>query len=515
MINQMVSQRPRAGRAPSPATGIARRRGRRVRRPRLRRRQGRPHRRAAPASTRRCSTTTSTNKAALYREILRDLFERVAAAVADGRAARRPADEQLRRFIRTVGREAAAPAALSARSGCARWPTAAATSTRRSSVELTARARRRSAAHPRATATTPGVFRDVASVRHADQHRRAAPVLRGLGARSGSDSRIVLPPRDRRPRRERRRRARRGVRAGGAERRAGGRRHADVHTRDPVMSRDVPVDDRSACWRLRSASAPAGATPDRRTAAASGYVEATDDPRRGQGRRAASSAVDVVEGARVAAGDVARRARRRPTSTSRSAARAPSARRPTAQLRLLRAGARPEDIRQAEAQVAAATRRPTRRRSRARRGPRRRSAVRAAAANNAPARPSSATMPSRAASWRKRASQAAADRVGGAPATLARLQGGRARRRRSPPPARASPRSTRRSPSLEHDRARSDDRRAHRPASSRRGSSSPASSSRAGAPLVVIVDLDRAWVNVYVEEPLVPTLQHRSGRRPS
>ena len=32
-----------------------------------------------------------------------------------------------------------------------------------------------------------------------------------------------------------------------------------------------------------------------------------------------------------------------------------------------------------------------------------------------------------------------------------------------------------------------------------------------GTPLVVIIDLDHAWANVYVEEPLVPRLANRSG----
>jgi len=49
-----------------------------------------------------------TNKAALYREILADLFRSIAAAVVAGRQKGGPPDAQIRRFIRTIAAETAA-----------------------------------------------------------------------------------------------------------------------------------------------------------------------------------------------------------------------------------------------------------------------------------------------------------------------------------------------------------------------------------------------------------------------
>ena len=60
---------------------------------------------------------------------------------------------------------------------------------------------------------------------------------------------------------------------------------------------------------------------------------------------------------------------------------------------------------------------------------------------------------------------------------------------------------------LEHDRAEATISRADRPASSTSRLVEPGELVAVGAPLVVIVDLDHAWANAYVEEPLVPALR--------
>ncbi len=73
-------------------------------------------------------------------------------------------------------------------------------------------------------------------------------------------------------------------------------------------------------------------------------------------------------------------------------------------------------------------------------------------------------------------------------------------------PRRGWPRST---PRLRRSNTTAPRRRSsrRRAASCRHASSSPASSSPPARPLMVVVDLDHAWANVYVEEPIVPSLR--------
>jgi HlyD family secretion protein len=235
---------------------------------------------------------------------------------------------------------------------------------------------------------------------------------------------------------------------------------------------------------------------------ASGYVEATEIQVAAKvpGR---AEEVRVTEGARVAAGDLLVRLATTDTDLALSRARAERTG-AAAQARLLDAGARVEDLRQAEAQVAAGT-----------------ADVRAAEAELAAAladeqrfqqlvdRNAGATKPRDDARTRREASaarvQALRDRLAAAEATLARLRAG----------ARAEERDTARARLAATDaeiatlNQRRDDAIIVAPASGTVVSRlvEPGELVSAGAPVAVLLDLDRAWVNAYVEEPLVPTLR--------
>jgi HlyD family secretion protein len=175
-----------------------------------------------------------------------------------------------------------------------------------------------------------------------------------------------------------------------------------------------------------------------------------------------------------------------------------------AQLRLVRAGARVEDVRQAEAQRAAAA-----------------SDQRAAEAELASARTDEARfeqlVEKRAGSAKQRDDaaarrrlaearvRAAADRAAAAAAALARLQAGA--RPEEIDAARA------RLAAVDAEMATLEDRRREAtiaaPLSGIVTSRlvEPGELVAVGAPLVVITDLDRAWVNAYVEAALVPALR--------
>ena len=181
-----------------------------------------------------------------------------------------------------------------------------------------------------------------------------------------------------------------------------------------------------------------------------------------------------------------------------------------AQLRLLEAGSRQEDIRQAEAQVEPRRGRRRRRRDRARRrrdGP---AALRSAAARRTPARTSSATMRWRGATWRGRGCRRPQERVRAAQEGWRGSKAGAAPRgnRRGARPASRQP--TPRSPPS--SRTSSDATvvvagRRHRHAEARRRRRDP----RAAHADRDVTDLDHAWANVYVDEPLVPRLRARPG----
>ena len=232
---------------------------------------------------------------------------------------------------------------------------------------------------------------------------------------------------------------------------------------------------------------------------ASGYVEATEV-------RVASkvagrvSTVNAVEGARVASGDVLATLATTDADLALGRARAERAA-ADAQARLLRAGSRVEDVRQAEAQVAAAI-----------------SDQRAAEADLASARADEARfeqlLQKRAGSVQQRddatarrqvaeaRSAAATDRAAAAAATLARVQAGARPEELDAAHARIS--------AIDADIASINDRRGEAtvlsPASGVVTARlvEPGELVAAGVPVAVVVDLDRAWVNAYVEEPLVP-----------
>lgn len=238
------------------------------------------------------------------------------------------------------------------------------------------------------------------------------------------------------------------------------------------------------------------------TRLASGYVEATDVrvATRVAGRVAE---VRVAEGALVKAGDVV--AGLATTEIDLAIRRARAERdQADAQLRLLRAGARTEDIDQAAAAVAMAT-----------------ADVRAAETERDAARADEQRfeqlLTARAGSVKQRDDararremadarvQAARDRLASAGAMLAKVKAGSraeevdaARARLAAVDAQIA--------SLEHDRAEAV---ILAPAAGTITARlvEPGELVSPGTPLVMIVDLDHAWVNAYVEEPRIPSVK--------
>ncbi|MFI5177950.1 MAG: HlyD family secretion protein [Vicinamibacterales bacterium] len=235
---------------------------------------------------------------------------------------------------------------------------------------------------------------------------------------------------------------------------------------------------------------------------ASGYVEATDV-------KVASTVpgrvteVRVTEGARVTAGQVL--VTLQTTDADLAMGRAVAERaQAVAQLRLLQAGTRPEDIQQAEAQVAAAD------------------ADRLAAdAELASAREDETRfeqlLRQRAGSQKQRDDavarrqlaearlHATEDRARAATATLARLKAGA--RPEEIDAARAHVAAVdAQIATIEHDRAEATITAPTEGIVSSR-LVEPGELVAVGTPLVIIVDLDHAWADAYVEEPLVPSLR--------
>lgn len=235
---------------------------------------------------------------------------------------------------------------------------------------------------------------------------------------------------------------------------------------------------------------------------ATGYVEATEVrvAARVPGRVAE---VLVTEGQRVAAADVV--AVLATTELDLAVRRARAERdQAQAQLRLLQRGARDEDIAQAEAQLAAA-----------------RADQRAAEAERTSATADEARfdqlLARRAGSQKQRDDAvmrrslaearvtAAADRASATAAVLARLKAGARDEEIDAARARVAAVDAQLA-SLDHDRG---DARLLAPVAGIVTARlvEPGELVAAGAPVAVIVDLDRAWVNAYVEEPLVPSLR--------
>ena len=235
---------------------------------------------------------------------------------------------------------------------------------------------------------------------------------------------------------------------------------------------------------------------------ASGYVEATDVriASKVPGRVAV---VSVAEGARVAKGDVIATIATTDIDLALQRAKAERAA-ADAQVRLLRAGSRIEDVQQAEAQVAAAE-----------------SDRQAASAELSAAQADEARfqqlLDKRAGSVKQRDDaatrrelaqarvKAAGDRAAAATATLARVRSGARAEEIEGAKARVAAADAQIAV-LEHDRGETT---VVAPSSGIVTSRlvEPGELVGAGTMLAIIVDLDRAWVNAYVEEPLVPSLR--------
>jgi membrane fusion protein YbhG len=247
-----------------------------------------------------------------------------------------------------------------------------------------------------------------------------------------------------------------------------------------------------ACWREKPAGPPR----------ASGYVEATDV------RVAAKLAgriekVNVVEGARVNAGDVVVTLAATDVVLAISRVRAERDQ-AVANLRLLQAGSRPEDIHQLEAQVAAAV--ADRQAADAELSASRTDEARfeQLLRNRAGAQKQLDDAVARRELAEARL-KAAADRVGAANAALARAKAGARVEEIAAARARVAAVDAEIA-SLEHDRGEAT---VIAPITGIVSSRlvEPGELVALGAPLIVLIDLDHAWANVYVEEPLVPTLR--------
>jgi HlyD family secretion protein len=235
---------------------------------------------------------------------------------------------------------------------------------------------------------------------------------------------------------------------------------------------------------------------------ASGYVDATDVriAARVPGRVAS---VAVVEGMRVKAGDPVATLSTDDVDLALGRAKAERAA-ADAQLRLLQAGARPEDVRQAEAQVEAAS-----------------ADQQAADAQVASARAdesrfaqlveqhAGATKPlddaRTARTLAEARAKAAGDHLAAARAALARVQAGARPQEIDAARARVAAADAQIA-TIEHDRAET---RIVAPSAGIVTARlvEPGELVAVGAPIAVVTDLDQAWVNAYVEAPVVPTLR--------
>jgi HlyD family secretion protein len=228
---------------------------------------------------------------------------------------------------------------------------------------------------------------------------------------------------------------------------------------------------------------------------ATGYVEATDT-------RVASRVggrierVDAQEGARVAAGATLAQISTAEIDLAIRRARA-EREQAAAQLRLVEAGAREEDIRQAEAQVAAA-----RAEQQAAVSERDAARVDEARFERLVANKAGATKQRDDAVARRQLAEArvtaAADRVSAAQAALARLKAGSRAEEIAAARARVGAIDAQVA-ALEHDRAETT---IVAPSDGIIGSRlvEPGELVAPGAPIAVIIDLDHAWANAYVEE---------------
>lgn len=253
------------------------------------------------------------------------------------------------------------------------------------------------------------------------------------------------------------------------------------------------------CLAVLAALASSCATDAPPTRLATGYVEATDVrvASRVAGRVAA---VQVAEGQTVKAGDVVVTLATTELDLAMQRAAADRAQ-AEAQLRLLRAGARQEDVDQATAQVAVAA-----------------AYLRAAEAERAAARADEARFDqlliARAGSVKQRDDartrrelgdarvRATADRLAAADAALAKVRAGARAEEVDAARARVAAVAAQIA-TLEHDRAETTIVAPSAGVVTAR-LVEPGELVGPGVPVAVIVDLDQAWVNAYVEEPRIP-----------
>jgi HlyD family secretion protein len=243
-------------------------------------------------------------------------------------------------------------------------------------------------------------------------------------------------------------------------------------------------------------------TPPTDIPRASGYVEATDVhiSSKVAGRVAE---VRVVEGQRVATGDVVVTLETTETDLALARARADRAA-ADAEWRLLKAGSRPEDIQQAEAQVAAAT--ADRRSAEAEATAARADEIRFGQLLQANA--GSRKEHDDAVARRDRADaalKAADDKRAAAAALVDRLKAGSRPEEIDAARARVAGADAQIA-SLEHDRAEAVISAPLTGVVSSR-IVEPGELVGPRTPLLVILDLDHAWANAYVEEPFVPRLR--------
>jgi HlyD family secretion protein len=251
-----------------------------------------------------------------------------------------------------------------------------------------------------------------------------------------------------------------------------------------------------------SLSAACHSSTSETAARASGYVDATEIRVAARlGGRVAS--VTANEGARMSAGDVVATIATDDVDLALQRARAERAQ-AEAQFRLLRAGARVEDVQQAQAQVAAA-------------GADLQAADADLAAATADQERFVALIEKRAGATKQRDDavtrrqqaearvKAARDRQTAAQAVVARLQSGARPEELDAARAHVAAADAQIA-ALEHDRGEA------RVVSPSDGVVSarlvePGELVAVGTPLAVIIDLDHAWVNAYVEAPRVPSLR--------
>lgn len=251
-----------------------------------------------------------------------------------------------------------------------------------------------------------------------------------------------------------------------------------------------------------SGAAACGGDEDEGPIRATGYVEATEV-------RVASEVggkvleVFVDEGARVSTG--APLVRLDPTDPQIAMDRARAERQQAdAQLRLLRAGARPEELRQAAAQVAAAEADERAARAElesARADLERFEALLAVNAGSRKQRDDAATRLEQA----QARVRAAAERARAAREALARLRAGA----RSQEIEAARARVAASDAQINALQENLNDTRIVAPVNGIVTTRlvDPGEMIAPGAPAIVITDLDRAWANVYVDEPLVPLIK--------